>query len=174
MSEKKDWKKIAEEMGYEVTDAIESAPWRIWVRISSSRIRLVDLKKKLSEVKVPKYGKAPVVVHENMLNGRSRYRTYNGDDIGEPDMIEDYASKIGREKWDRYAIERDSSGTIRREGPLPFRSKKERLEYERITGQERRDPGSAAEVQTPDWQSTEKQIRDRVDKFVHEKLKELS
>lgn len=173
-AETKKWYAKGEAMGYEVEDHVESAPWRVWVRIDSARIRLIDLKAKEAEVRVPRFGKAPVVIHENTINGRSRYRTYGGDDIGEPDVIEDYASKKGRENWHRYVMEKDRHGNVIREGPMAFRSKKERLEYERITGQERRDPGSAAQVNVPDEASVKRELDAKVDKFVQEKLKELS
>ena len=84
-------------------------------------------------------------------NGRSKWRQMEGDQEHDS-CIPDMASKDMRNVWPGYRCIKDRNGNLIKEGPPPFRSKKEMDEYCKLAGFSVGDTQGAPPACThPEW-----------------------
>lgn len=127
--------------GYE-WDADGAYDDTFWVKTPEG-VHLVNVTRELEKIRPNRFGTAPAMRTENTWSsGNFKYRVAPGVDPKRDnvDCLVDYADDKGRKHWKKYVTVKDpKTGRVLREGPAPFGSKSERLEYERLTGMRHRD-----------------------------------
>jgi len=125
------------EMGYPVE--YEPGDLSLWVTFSEGVKTRVPIDREWKRMTAPKSARSDYPVPNfrgtamRFANGKCRFNTYDLRDDKDLPCIEDYASPVAKQHWKRYYSGYGKDG-VYREGPMPFRSEQERLDYEKMTG----------------------------------------